>query len=299
MIEMTRITITKSSDKEYLYHNVTMAPHQLVIASRLEDTGSDDDIVDPYLFDPSYTLAAATGKFDCFSVWEGAVTLLSFLHSSDTPEAIEFRRRVLEAREKVLELGSGTGVGGIGVAALGGDVLMTDVESVCDITRNNVRRNQQSGANHGGSCSSRGSSTVDSYNWSNTVSIGLGTASVQTLDWSIPVSEQQKPHDPTSSSIIIAAEVAWLEELVPCFVQTLSDLLRPSPSQRAGTEKVCYWAYKERGTEASKIFTTMSHVMRIFHDLGCEVKEIWREPSREDPGKHVIVNIVRFLENSP
>ncbi|KAI8593457.1 putative methyltransferase-domain-containing protein [Geranomyces variabilis] len=273
------ITITKSSDREYLYHNISLPPHKLTIASRLEDPSSDDDtdFVDPYLFDPSYTLAAATG----FSVWEGAITLLSFLHSSSDPAAHDFRRRVVTNREKILELGSGTGIGGVGIAALGGDVLLTDVDSVCDITRNNVARNLP-----------KDSSSVPS-GWKAATRVGLGTAAVQTLDWSVPVSSQIAPNDPRSAPLIVAAEVAWLVDLVPCFVQTLADLLRP----HAGvTDKTCYWAYKERGVEGvSKMFTTMPRVMAIFRDLGCEVSEVWREESREDPGKYVIVNIVKML----
>ncbi|KAJ3161430.1 hypothetical protein HDU86_007212 [Geranomyces michiganensis] len=300
------ITITKSSDRDYLYHNVSLPPHKLVIASRLEDPASDDDsdFVDPYLFDPSYTLAAATAarwprdtsqqhKLTCitaanttgFSVWEGAITLLSFLHTSPAPAADEFRRRVVTNREKIVELGSGTGIGGVGIAALGGDVLLTDVESVCDITRNNVARNLP--VNSGSSPTSA---------WKAATPVGLGTAAVQTLDWSMPVSSQLSPDDPRSASLIVAAEVAWLVDLVPCFVQTLADLLRPHGGV---ADKTCYWAYKERGVEGvSKLFTTMPRVMAIFRELGCEVTEVWREESREDPGKYVIVNIVKFLQVS-
>ncbi|TPX70639.1 hypothetical protein SpCBS45565_g01706 [Spizellomyces sp. 'palustris'] len=269
------VTVAKTSDKEYLYHTVNIPPYRLTIASRLEDTDSDDDFVDPYLFDPSYTLAAATG----FSVWEGSVALLSFIHSAQSSEAQEFRRRVLEKREKVVELGSGTGIGGLGVAALGGDVLCTDVESVCDLTRSNVRRN-----------SLEISSERWEGGWNNSVSVGRGTAGVQPLDWSQPVFAQRKPNDPTSASIIIAAETAWLADLAPLFVETVANLLRSGVEE--STCKVCYWAYKERGTEASKIFTTMTNVKRAFHQAGCEVVEIWRECSKEDPDKHVIINTI-------
>ncbi|KAI8817339.1 putative methyltransferase-domain-containing protein [Fimicolochytrium jonesii] len=276
---MEPLQISRTSDKEYLYHHVAFPPHKLVIASRLEEDDEDDEIaVDPYFFDPSYTLAAATG----FSVWEGAIALLSFLRSAENPEAVEFRRRVIENRESVVELGSGTGIAGLGVAALGGDVLLTDVASVCDLTRANVRRNANSSA------SDNGHAPISK--WKTTTVVGRGTASVQTLDWFEPVSQQCKLTDPRSAPIIMAAEVAWLEELVPAFVKTMADLLEPSPE---APTKVCYWAYKERGTEASKIFTTMSHVKRLFTDQGLEVVEIGKEPSRDDPGKHVLVNIVR------
>ncbi|KAJ3022303.1 hypothetical protein HKX48_006490 [Thoreauomyces humboldtii] len=294
---MAQVTITRSSDREHLYHTVSFAPHVLRIASRLEEpsSDSDSDCVDPYLFDADYTLAAATG----FSVWEGAIALLGFLHGAETPEAEEFRRRVVMGGEKVVELGSGTGIGGLGVAALGGRVLMTDVQSVCNATRGNVMRNAVL-ASASASSSQQETTTVvaeveEGKGWVDSTPVGLGFASVQPLDWSTSLALQQKPNDPLSAPIIVAAEVAWLEELVPMFVATLAALLAPHPE---APDKVCYWAYKERGTERSKIFTTMRHVKSIFEDMGCEIREVWKTPSREDTGKFVIVNIVKLVTSS-
>ncbi|KAI9096617.1 putative methyltransferase-domain-containing protein [Phlyctochytrium arcticum] len=275
----THIQITKTSDRDHLYHHVSLPPHNLTIAAQRDGTVSDsedEDMVDPYLFDPSYTLAAATG----FSVWEGAVALLSFLHKSDCDHAEEFRRRVVDKREKVIELGSGTGIGGLGIAVLGADVMCTDVESVCDITNSNIARNRDQKAE------SRASG------WVGSTPVGNGTATAQALDWTSPLNSQRSPNDPLSATIIVAAETAWLAELAPHFVSMVSQLLETE--ETPGMNKVCYWAYKERGTEESKIFTTMSNIKDAFEKSGCEVIQIWKQISVEDQDKHVIVNTVRY-----
>lgn len=279
------IKITKTTDKDHLYHHISLPSHTLTIASRREDTDdSDNDIVDPHFFDPSYTLAAATG----FSVWEGAVSLLRCLLVGGGPEVDEMRQRILVNREGVVEVGCGTGVGGLGVASLGGDVLCTDVESVVGLCKENVVRNRNGSDEREGDTKSM---------WKNPVMVGKGTATVQTLDWSLLLSSQTLPNNPRKGRIVIAAETAWLKELAPLFVDTVVELLRPDSEKDEGANRVCYWAYKERGTEESKMFTTMGAVKGRFEELGCEVGEIWREESGEDVGKWVVVNVVRWRGN--
>jgi len=58
---------------------------------------NDDVPVDVFLFEPSYTVAGATG----FVVWEGSWILIDLLKSSTIGEKIRGSR--------IVELGSGTG----------------------------------------------------------------------------------------------------------------------------------------------------------------------------------------------
>jgi hypothetical protein len=53
------------------------------------------------------------------------------------------------AGRRVLELGAGTGALGIAVAALGGDVVLTDLPDVVPLTRKNVERNAASFSGRG------------------------------------------------------------------------------------------------------------------------------------------------------
>lgn len=53
------------------------------------------------------------------------------------------------AGRRVLELGAGTGALGIAVAALGGDVVLTDLPDVVPLTRQNVQLNTASFSDRG------------------------------------------------------------------------------------------------------------------------------------------------------
>lgn len=73
-----------------------------------------------------------------FSLWEASVAMLAALMAPST------ELRQLFAGRRVLELGSGTGLGGIAVAALTAakSVLLTDIERVLDAyTVDNIARN--------------------------------------------------------------------------------------------------------------------------------------------------------------
>ncbi|KAI9004182.1 hypothetical protein BC832DRAFT_558901 [Gaertneriomyces semiglobifer] len=272
-----QISVTRSPRKDALYHMISLPPYTLTIAARKEDLDSDDeDLVDPYLFDPSYTLAAATG----FSIWEGAIALLSFLHSPSEENA-ELRQRLFTDRQLAVELGSGTGVAGLGVAMMGAHVLGTDVESVVTGSlKANVALN----------CKSDDGS-AEALGWNQAVTIGSGTVAAQPLDWSLPLSKQRTPNDPFRATTLLATETAWLADLAPLFVDVASELLS-TPAPDSTVHKVMYWAYKERGTSESKIFTTMPYVETLFVEKGCVVERIWRQESKEDEGKGVVVNRV-------
>lgn len=204
------------------------------------------------------------------------------------------RKRVLIQRKPVVELGSGTGIAGLGFATSGGDVLLTDLDSLVDLIKGNIARNATSNI------------PADSK-WQNASIVGTGTAAVQTLDWALPVHTQLNCNDPRRAQVIIAAETAWLKELAPLFVSTVTALLSSDvtidPDEKTALDgtidsdgKICYWAYKERGDESSKIFTTATELKQQFHESGCTVKEIWREQSKEDVGKWVIVNAVTLSQ---
>jgi len=92
--------------------------------------------VDVYLFEPDYTIAGATG----FLLWPGTWVLIDLLKSTELG-GVKLRGK------RVIELGSGTGLAGLCMAAAGASVMLTDLPSVVSgILRDNIHRNSSSSA---------------------------------------------------------------------------------------------------------------------------------------------------------
>lgn len=86
--------------------------------SKADDDDDDDDCVDAMFFQPSWSLAAATGS----RVWDSCDALVQWL----IPNAVQYIKG-----KRVLELGAGCGLTGLACACLGArQVVLTDVESV-------------------------------------------------------------------------------------------------------------------------------------------------------------------------
>ena len=62
----------------------------------------------------------------------------------------------------------------------------------------------------------------------------------QALDWFKPLASQRSPVDVAAVEVVLAAECAWLAELVEPFVSTLVGLLS------APHAPVCVFAFRER-----------------------------------------------------
>ena len=95
---------------------------------------------------PSLTVAQEFHGTTGLQVWDAGIVLLRFLASA--PVAA-----VLATHPRVVELGSGTGAVGIAAAALGGEVVMTDLAEVLPLLRHNVALNTEVVARANGSMS--------------------------------------------------------------------------------------------------------------------------------------------------
>ncbi|KAJ3373095.1 hypothetical protein GGF31_001082 [Allomyces arbusculus] len=287
-----------SSSSTANLHAYRVGPLTLTVTGIAED--SDDDTFDPCFFDEGYSLAAQTA----YSVWEGGARLLDFIQrTGDAPgAAVAADLRALLGIEKsrtpvpVVELGSGTGAAGLGLAMLGADVLVTDVPSIVDLLRDNIKRNARAEA----------AVTKVASAWTGAVRLGLGTATAQPLNWALPLDQQLAPNDPRRAQVLVATECTWLQSLIPIFTVTVSQLLAapvpkgstvPAPGREwsvAALRQIAHsqhkwllWVYKERGTAASESFTTFDGVCRAFVEVGCVVHVLHADPSVEDPGKTI------------
>ena len=101
------------------------------------DLETAEDFVDPDFFDPGYSVAASTGHV----MWEGSWALIRLLRDEPAGALCECLRG-----RRVVELGAGTGLLGLCMAARGAHVLLTDVQPVVEGTlKGNVARNSGGG----------------------------------------------------------------------------------------------------------------------------------------------------------
>jgi predicted nicotinamide N-methyase len=80
--------------------------------------------------------------------WEAGVVLAKYVELM----ALRSSSDGFWAQQRVIELGCGTGVAGLGAALLGASVILTDLPDVVPLTQKNVIANQCGVSNAGGSC---------------------------------------------------------------------------------------------------------------------------------------------------
>jgi len=122
------------------------------------------------------------------TVWDGSVVLAKFLEA----------RFASLAGERVLELGAGPGLAGLAAAALGADATITDLPYAL-------------GGARAGAAASAGALR--------------GRAAVEALDWRAPGASPAAAAA-RAATLVLAADVVWVEELARPLAQTLGWLTR-------------------------------------------------------------------------
>ena len=244
-----------------------------------EDEEEEEEFtMDPYFFDPGYTIAATTGF--C-RVWEGAETLSKFLMA----DAGRVRGK------KCVELGAGVGECGLVAATIGAHVVLTDVHAVAE---NVIRRNV--GTNGCGDAARFGADA-----WPRSARVGRGSATHATLDWFDPIPETpfggEHNENFYDAEVILAAECVWLRDLVPAFVETNRALLS------RGVEKELILSFRDRSSTddaaSGKAFAGYREVVRAFEDAGHVCEVLQRTASIEDVGKEIIIyRVTRRRDNA-
>ena len=162
----------------------------LSVAGRpLLTTAADDD-------------GATAGSGPAVGVWECSVTLAMCL---------EWKGLDLRGK-KVLELGAGLGVAGLGAALLGGDVVLTDLEDVVPRTTSRIARHR---------------SLIDAAG---------GKAVALAYDWGKPLPADVAARGPFD--VIVAADSVYRQDLLAPFLTALNAL--------AEAETEVYVAHKRR-----------------------------------------------------
>ena len=137
-------------------------------------------------------------------IWEAGIVLAMYLeHDARQPTPSHSVRD-----QRVIELGSGTGVSGLAAAALGAQVTLTDAAHVVPHLQSNVEKNSAALAAAG------------------------GRATVVVLDWEMGAHLAQLP----ACETVLGADLLYQREgrQLPALAVVLKQLLTPTPAQPAG-----------------------------------------------------------------
>lgn len=153
------------------------------------------------------------------AVWAAGVVLAQYITSCN-PDVLK-DVPTCEGRA-MLELGSGTGVGGLAAAACGADVLLTDLEPLLPGLQRNVALNAAGMSSAG------------------------GRAEVATFDWFAPppAALSQCPWD-----LVLAADLVYSFASVQPFARTLAAILRYHAELGTAKRLSVIYAHNPRSTE--------------------------------------------------
>ncbi|CAG9466631.1 unnamed protein product [Pedinophyceae sp. YPF-701] len=178
------------------------------------DSWHDNDAVEVtvHAFASTFRLAQdPASKHLGKSVWDASIQLAKWLERHQRKG--ELCRHKVEGK-RAIEVGAGMGLGGMALAMLGADVVLTDVEDVLPLLRRNVAVNLQAGE-HAGVLAGR------DPQWSGKV----GQAEVARLDWT--TWQQDIPPLSPPFDIVLAADCVYHEDLVVDLFHTVEALCGP------------------------------------------------------------------------
>eukprot|EP00934_Nitzschia_sp_Nitz4_P007289 Nitzschia sp. Nitz4//scaffold32_size149145//94155//95291//NITZ4_002889-RA/size149145-processed-gene-0.130-mRNA-1//-1//CDS//3329548099//7279//frame0 len=266
------------------------------------------DVVDPNFFDAGYTLAGRTG----FQVWAGTRLMLESLlwplPQNDTPTLSCLQTKIRQG-SNVVELGSGVGVVGTSLAAMGAIVLLTDLPTlVGHSVLPNLLRNQQNSRLEEASTSTsplpdwlyKIASTfdpdlleeVDEVCDHPTLCFPIGDcggwASAAAVDWTVPLC-QQVPDMPSSIDYVVASDCVWLVSMLNSLLDTVAAIFalamdRSSDSDDDSSQPHLLLSFQRRDkdNQDDAKFTRVDTVLENVKQRGWHVECLaWRYVSVE------------------
>lgn len=202
---------------------------------------------------------------------------------------------------RVIELGSGVGVVGTYLSAVGSQVLLTDLPTlVGDAIDHNLKLNEDI-------------RTIDDDDdeydragppWLATEGdairrIGRGWAAATPLDWTLPLQEQLTPLQASSIEFIVASDVIFLASMLNALLDTVDSLLKASSSSSSSSSSslssnnnpsflLSFQRRDANDGEESAAFTTVSGFIAEIHRRGWTLDclawrplTVWKESSND------------------
>lgn len=173
----------------------------------------------------------------------------------------------------MIELGSGVGVVGTYLSAIGSQVVLSDLPTLVEnAVGPNLARCKAIMDKRMASTSS--SSIIDNHvfpSWLATtdgIRLGDGWAAAIPLDWTRPLHDQMT-HDTTSCiEFIIASDVIFLVSMLTALLNTVDSLFRASSSHNNPSFILCFQRRDAKAGEESVAFTTVSGFVAEVHQRG-------------------------------
>jgi predicted nicotinamide N-methyase len=244
----------------------------------------EDYTVDPKFFDEGYSMAGKTG----FKVWTGSRLLIETLAwpqpESDCSRLAEIQNR-LAGGARVLELGAGVGVVGTYLAAVGANVLLTDLTTLvenaidCNLLRN--KSITASDTSNDDKCPS----WLGPYG----CRIGRGWADSTPIDWTCPLDEQLTNVQSESIDFIVASDVVFLVDMLNSLLDTVAALFKASSANNPPFI-LSFQRRDAKDGEENISFTTVNKVLTAVKERGWTLDCLaWRPVTVSRENKYVIV----------
>mmetsp|Transcript_2142 Transcript_2142/g.4576 ORF Transcript_2142/g.4576 Transcript_2142/m.4576 type:complete len:325 (-) Transcript_2142:26-1000(-) len=230
-------------------------------AAKLSD---EDYTVDPNFFDEGYSMAGSTG----FKVWTGSRLLIETLawpQSGDNERLKEIQKCICSGA-RLIELGSGVGVVGTYLSAIGSQVLLTDLPTLvenaidCNLVRNETITSSES-------TSLTNENACPSWLAPDGVRIGKGWANATPIDWLRPLDEQLTKEQSSSIDFIIASDVVFLVSMLNSLFNTVESIFRASSSNKPSFI-LSFQRRDAKDGEESETFTTVKGVFAAVEERG-------------------------------
>ncbi|KAL7531066.1 hypothetical protein ACHAXR_003822 [Thalassiosira sp. AJA248-18] len=253
-------------------------------AAKLAD---DDYMVDPNFFDEGYSMAGSTG----FKIWTGSRLLVETLAwpQNDDCERLKEIQKSISSGARLIELGSGVGVVGTYLSAIGSQVLISDlptlVENAIDC---NLLRNKKVTASIPNKLSKEDS--CPSWLAPDGMQIGKGWAKSTPLDWTCPLDEQLTKDQTSSIDFIVASDVVFLASMLDSLLHTVESLFQASSSNNPSFI-LSFQRRDAKDGEESTMFTTVKGVISAIEERGWKLDCLaWRPVTVRKETNGVVTN---------
>ncbi|KAL3817548.1 hypothetical protein ACHAXA_003721 [Cyclostephanos tholiformis] len=251
-------------------------------ATSKPDDDDNDNVGDPYFFERGFYLEAKTG----FQPWPGTRLMIEAFTCMKNERMDYWQMRLARNDLTILEVGAGVGIVGTCLAAVGGNVLVTDLSVLVEhgimpnLRRNDRRRHHRARDGNDVAAPPEGGRLDDFFLDSrDRHRIEDGWAQAVVLDWFVPISEQIPRTTSSALDVIVACDCMWMRKLIDPLFSVISTLFRQSSNRPS-----FLFTYQRRNMTG--VFIGMEELLERIERRGWIVECIaWRTIAVEGDGE--------------